>query len=218
MTVYNDQVNKYIVDLFAAPDAALEQIFRRTPELGLPAISVKPEEGRFLQFLVRIAAGQSQQPRALEIGSLGGYSGTWIARGLPPGGKLITLEKEPAHAEVARQHFQLAGVADRVEIRQGDAHELLTGVAADGPFDFIFIDAEKQGYPDYFDWALENVRVGGVIAAHNAFRKGSVAGTAEADQYTAIMQAFNRQVANEPRVISTIYPAGDGTVVAVRLY
>jgi predicted O-methyltransferase YrrM len=213
MTIYNDQISAYINGLFISEDAALQRARQESPKRGLPAIQIKPEEGRFLQFLVRASGAQ----RALEIGTLGGYSGIWIARGLPAGGKLITLEVETLHAQVASQHFAAAGVADRVEIRVGNAHELLKKLATEGPFDFMFIDAEKPGYPQYLDWALENVRLNGVIAAHNAFRKGSVAGLAEADKYTHIMQEFNRRFAQETRLISTIFPAGDGMLVGVKM-
>jgi predicted O-methyltransferase YrrM len=213
MTTYNDEVSTYINRLFVEQDEMLKQVFENTPKMGLPAISVKPEEGRFLQFLVRA----NRVTKAVEIGTLGGYSGIWIARGLVPGGRLITLEKEPRHADVARAHFAAAGVADRVEIRVGDAHQLLQALSAEGPFDFVFIDAEKPGYTAYFEWGMENIRLGGVIAAHNAFRGGSVAGLREPDNFTESMAAFNRQVALEPRVISTIFPAGDGTVIAVKI-
>lgn len=213
MTNYNDTLSQYITDLFAKQDDAQRRALEDSPKHGLPAISVKPEEGKFLQVLV----SSCNAVKAVEIGTLGGYSGIWIARGLAPGGKLITLEREQKHADVARAHFAAAGVADRVEIRIGDAHESLKSLTAESPFDFVFIDAEKSGYPFYFDWALANVRVGGVIAAHNAFRNGSVAGVGAPDEDTEAMRAFNRRVANEPRVLSTIYPAGDGTVVAVKV-
>lgn len=213
MTVYNDSLSQYITHLFTNEDEALQRVWEDSPKKGLPTISVKPEEGRFLQFLVR-ACGAT---RALEIGTLGGYSGTWIARGLAPGGRLITLEKEPLHAEVARQHFTATGVADRVEIRVGDAHQALQSLAAEAPFHFIFIDAEKPGYPDYLEWALEHTTIGGVIAAHNAFRSGAVANPANTEALTELMRGFNRRVANEKRLISTIFPAGDGTVVSVKI-
>jgi caffeoyl-CoA O-methyltransferase len=179
----------------------------------LPAISVNAEEGRFLQFLVR-ACGAT---KAVEIGTLGGYSGTWIARGLARGGKLITLEKEPKHAAVARAHFERARVADRVEIRVGNAHQSLEALSGERPFDFVLIDAEKDGYVDYWQWSLANVRVGGVIAAHNAFRHGAVVDPNNTEDLPELMRRFNRMVADEPRVISTIFPAGDGTVIAVRV-
>jgi predicted O-methyltransferase YrrM len=208
MPIYNDQFSQYITDTFAAEDDALRQIRAATPQRGLPQINISPEEGHFLQLQVRASGGA----KVLEIGTLGGYSGTWIARGLAPGGRLITLELEPKHATVAQEHFELAGVEDRVEIIVGNAHDLLTTLTAEAPFDFVFIDAEKEGYGRYFDWALENVRVGGVIAAHNAFRAGHIL-----DDPTDPIFAFNQRVATEPRVISTIYPGGDGTLLAVRI-
>jgi predicted O-methyltransferase YrrM len=213
MTVYNDSVSQYIQNLFVRQDATQSYILEDSLKSGLPAINVKPEEGRFLQFLVR-ACGIM---KAVEIGTLGGYSGTWIARGLPPGGRLITLEKSPENAEIARRHFAAAGVLDRIEIRLGDALESLRSLSAEGPFDFVFIDADKTGYPAYYEWAMQNVRQGGLITAHNAFRKGSVAGQVPPDEYTEMMSAFNRRLADDPRLISTIFPAGDGTLIAVKV-
>ena len=215
MTIYDDTLSYYITELFAKQDDAQRRALEESPEKGLPAISIQPEEGRFLQFLVRACGAK----KALEIGTLGGYSGIWIARGLAPGGKLITLEKSSKHAAVAAEHFTLAGVADRVEIRLGDAHQLLGKLKGEGPFDFVFIDAEKTSYDFYFNWALDNVRIGGIIAAHNAFRHGEVAGEAAeaASPETAAIRALNRRVAAEPRVVSTIYPAGDGTLIAVKV-
>ncbi|MGE5224307.1 MAG: O-methyltransferase, partial [Omnitrophica WOR_2 bacterium] len=117
MTTYNDTVSKYINNLFVVQDPALQDTLEDIPRQGLPTINVKPEEGKFLQFLVRASGAK----KAVEIGTLGGYSGIWIARGLPVGGRLITLEKNPEHAEIARRHFEKASVADRIEIRLGDA-------------------------------------------------------------------------------------------------
>jgi len=213
MTIYNDQLSQYIVELFAQEDQAQQGARLDSLKLGLPAIQVIPEEGRFLQFLV-LAIGAH---KALEIGTLGGYSGIWIARGLAPGGKLITLEKEPRHAQIAQAHFDAAGVSDRVEIRVGEAKALLEQLRAESPFDFVFIDADKEGNSAYLDWALEYTRIGGVIAVHNAFRGGSVAGTRQDDDQSERMRIFNRQVANDPRLLSTIFPAGDGTLIAVKI-
>jgi caffeoyl-CoA O-methyltransferase len=212
MTIYDDNLSHYIAELFAKQDEAQRRALEESPEKGLPAISIQPEEGRFLQFLARACGAK----KALEIGTLGGYSGIWIARGLAPGGKLITLEKSPRHAAVAAEYFALAGVEDRVEIRLGDAHQLLNKLKEEGPFDFVFIDAEKTSYDFYFDWALDNVRLGGIIAAHNAFRNGEVAGEAASSE-TAAIRALNRRIAAEQRVVSTIYPAGDGTLIAVKI-
>ncbi len=213
MTVYTDTTSEYINQLFVHQDDALQHAMQDTLQKGLPAISVKPEEGRFLQFLVRACGAK----KVVEIGTLGGYSGIWIGRGLAPGGKLISLEKEPRHAEIALQHIRNAGLQDKIEVRVGDAHQQLKRLSEEGPFDFIFIDAEKDGYDEYFNWAIENIRLGGTIAAHNAFRKGSVAGQVSPDEYTSLMQAFNHRVATDPRVISTIFPAGDGTLLAVKV-
>jgi predicted O-methyltransferase YrrM len=213
MTVYNDQISAYISELFAGEDAALLRAREESPKRGLPAINIKPEEGRFLQVLVHAIRAR----KVLEIGTLGGYSGIWIVRGLPPDGKLVTLELEPAHAEVARDNFEAAGLLDRIEIRVGEANELLQALSSEEPFDFVFIDADKLGYPSYLEWALEHTRVGGVIAAHNAFRKGSVAGLGEPDEFTESMRAFNLLFASKERLLSTIFPAGDGMLIGVKV-
>jgi len=210
MTNYDDR-SQYITELFAPQDEVLDYVRQNIPKHGLPTISIRAEEGRFLQFLVRTCGGT----KALEIGTLGGYSGIWIARGLEPGGRLITIEKDPNHAEVARQHFELAGVGEAIEIKVGDAHKLLEDLNPEAPFDFCFIDAEKSGYPKYFEWALEHTRLGGIVAAHNAFRGGRVLDPQ--DENAEHMRSFNRQVASDPRVISTIYPGGDGTTIALKI-
>jgi len=213
MTIYNDQISQYISSLFADEDEALRMAREDSPKRGLPSISIKPEEGRFLQFLVRACGAKI----AVEIGTLGGYSGTWIGRGLLPGGKLYTLDKDSKHAAVAQEHFAAAGLEGTVEILIGDAHHSLLEIKKLGPFDFVFIDADKHGYPAYFDWAIENVRPGGIIAAHNVFRKGSVVGKGQDDEHSELMREFNQQVANEERLVSTIYPAGDGTLISVKI-
>ena len=213
MTTFKDPISAYITNLFVKQDLALQKVWIDTPRRGLPAISILPEEGRFIQFLVRAC----RVKKALEIGTLGGYSGIWIARGLAPDGQLITLEKEAAHAQIAREHFELAGVSAQVDIRIGNAHQLLPFLETEAPFDFIFIDAEKSGYMDYFEWAMENMKVGGILAAHNALRGGRVAMQKNVDENTRAIQAFNRRVADDPRLISTIYPAGDGMLVAAKV-
>jgi caffeoyl-CoA O-methyltransferase len=213
MTTYNDHISSYISSLFAVEDVSLQLAREDAPKRGLPMINIKPEEGRFLQFL----ACASGAMKAVEIGTLGGYSGIWIARGLHPGGKLVTIDKEAKHASVAQEHFDAAGLSDAIQVRVGDAHRILVELRDEGPFDFVFIDAEKEGYPAYFDWAIENVRVGGIIAAHNAFRKGTVAGIGQDDAHSELMRQFNQQLADEPRLISTIYPAGDGTIISVKI-
>ena len=211
MPIYDDRFASYITAEFARPDAVLEQVLAAIPARGLPQITVKPEEGRFLQFLVRANGAR----RIVEIGTLGGYSGIWLARALPADGKLITLEREPKHADVAREHFALAGLTGRVDQRLGDAHDLLPALADEGPFDFCFIDADKESYGYYLDWALQNIRPGGLITAHNAFRGGAVLDDSDHTATTETMRAFNLRFAREPRLLSTIFPAGDGLLMGV---
>jgi caffeoyl-CoA O-methyltransferase len=204
-------LSRHIAGLFAGEDGALRAAREEAPRRGLPEISVKPEEGRFLQLAARACGARL----AVEIGTLGGYSGIWIARGLAPGGHLLTLEVNERHAAVARDAFERAGVADRVDVLLGDAHETLGRIAARGPFDFCFIDGEKTGYPAYLDWALAHVRVGGVIAAHNAFKQGALLDPAARDADVLAVRATNERFAKDPRLIATIFPAGDGTVIGV---
>jgi len=210
MTAYNDLTSQYITATFVHEDEILKTIREDIPRQGLPTIEIKPEEGRFLQVLLQASKAKT----AVEIGTLGGYSGTWIARGLVPGGKLITIEKDPAHAAVARKHFAFAGLADRVEIRVGNAHQVLPELVSQGPFDFIFIDADKSGYFTYLDWALANARPGGLIAAHNALWRGGV--VRPTDDESRLMRDFNQRIAKDQSLISTIFPAGDGTMIAVK--
>lgn len=212
MTTYNDQVSAYISSLFAIEDEYLLRARTDSLKYGLPEINIQPEEGKFLQFLARATGAK----KAVEIGTLGGYSGIWITRGLQPGGKLITIEKEEKHAKIAREHFKAAGLDDAIEIRVGNAHRILIELRDESPFDFVFIDADRPGYPTFFDWATDNVRTGGIVAAHNAFRHGTVAGIGEDDDHSELMRRFNQQVAGKLNFTSTIFPAGDGTLIAVK--
>ncbi len=211
MTAYDDALSGYIAATFAVEDDALHGAREAAVRAGLPAISIKPEEGRFLELIARACGAR----RAVEIGTLGGYSGIWIARGLALGGRLITLDASAAHAAVAREAFARAGLADRVEVIVGDAHRTLDEIAPRGPFDFCFIDAEKTGYGAYLDWALANVRVGGAIAAHNAFRGGDLLDERVRDADTEAVRAVAARFASEPRLCATIFPAGDGTLVGI---
>jgi caffeoyl-CoA O-methyltransferase len=211
MTTYGDALSDFITQTYAMEDGALRHIREQIQARGLPTITVRPEEGRFLQVLVAACRPEL----ALEIGTLGGYSGTWIARGLPPNGRLITLEVDPKRADIAREHFKLARVDDRVEVRVGDAHTLLVDLSNNGPFDFVFIDAEKEGYPAYLDWAMDHIRPGGVIAAHNAFRRGAILDLHDRDSAVLATREFNQRVAEDPRLLATIFPAGDGMTIAV---
>jgi len=210
MPTYTDAAETYLKERFGLEDNALREIRKAAVTAGLPPISVAPEEGQFLQVLVRATGAR----KILEIGTLGGYSAAWMVRGMPDDGRLITIEKSPEHAEVAQQALAAVGLAERIELRVGNAHDLLPTLSADGPFDLLFMDADKQGYPDYFAWGLDNVRVGGLIAAHNAFRHGRVLHEQPDVDSQAIRELTDR-IAAEPRVTGTISAAGDGTLLAV---
>lgn len=203
----------YVNNTFVYEDATLRTIRESTPTKGLPAISVSPDDGQFLQMLARMV----QARLIIEIGTLGGYSGSWLARALPPTGKLITLEYEKHHAEVAQEHFAAAGVADRVQIVLGDAHVSLSNLVLPGAPDMVFIDAEKTGYPDYLKWAVEHVRVGGVIVAHNALQGGRVIADPDPKPGTLAIREYNRAVGANKRLQGMLYPGGDGMTIAVKI-
>lgn len=213
-----DAVDQYIKDLVVRPDAALEAAIRASDAAGMPPISVSAGHGKLLFLLTQI-----RQARAiLEIGTLGGYSTIWMARGLVPGGRVVTLEADGKHAEVARANFVRAGVADAIELRLGRALDTLPQVAADGrgPFDLIFIDADKPNIPAYFSWALKLSRVGSLIIVDNVVRDGAVIDASSADTSVQGVRRFNELLAAEPRVsateIQTVGSKGyDGFAIAV---
>jgi predicted O-methyltransferase YrrM len=212
------EVDRYLVDLLVPSDPALDAALRASAEAGLPEIAVAPNQGKLLQVLAQAHGAR----RILEIGTLGGYSTIWLARALPPGGRLLTLEADPKHAEVARANLARAGLAEVVEVRLGRAAETLPGIAAEGrePFDFIFIDADKPGYAEYFAWALKLSRRGTVIIADNVIRKGAVADPASADATVQGIRRFNHVLAAERRVnataVQTVGSKGyDGFAIAV---
>jgi caffeoyl-CoA O-methyltransferase len=204
----------YISDLFATEDEPLKFARDNSSRQGLPRISIEAYEGRFLQLLVRACNAK----KALEIGTLGGYSGIWIARGLRPDGLLITLEKENRHAQVAHSHFKRAGLENMVEIRVGDAHTQLAAFSNGAQFDFVFIDAEKSGYSDYFAWAVEHVRIGGIITAHNVLAYGRLLDENDGSENIERIRHFNQTAADDKRLISTIFPIGDGILASVKVF
>jgi predicted O-methyltransferase YrrM len=170
-------VDSYISErLLADADPVFEAILRANAAGGLPAIDVSPAQGKFLHLLVKIAGAR----RILEMGTLGGYSTVWMASALPPDGRLVTLEYAPHHSEVARDNIARAGLMQQVEVRQGAALDLLP--ALEGPFDLIFIDADKPNNPGYLDWALKLSRPGTVIILDNVVRDGRVTDASSGDR------------------------------------
>lgn len=202
--------DKYIGDLFAQEDDVLKSIRSEIEHHNMPAISVQAFDGYLLQWLMRIVGVRT----AVEIGTLGGYSGTWIARALPDDGILYTLELSDKHAQVARGNFKKAGVSHKVEIIVGDAQDTMKQIANSAPFDMVFIDANKGAYLDYLRWAVDHVRPGGMVTAHNTYRDGRVM-TPESDE-EHIIANFNRALAEDPRLRSIIIPIGDGMAVGIR--
>lgn len=194
-------VDRYITDLLVPPDPALDAALQASAAAGLPAISVSPSQGKLLQLLARLQGARA----ILELGTLGGYSTIWLARALPPGGRLVTLEADPKHAEVARANLARAGLEDVVEVRLGRGLDTLPRLAAEGggPFDLIFIDADKPSIPDYFAWALRLSRRGSLIVVDNVVRDGAVVDAGSDDPNVQGVRRFNELLAAEPRVSAT---------------
>jgi predicted O-methyltransferase YrrM len=211
-------VDSYIGGELVPADDVLESALRAGAEAGLPAISVSPLQGKLLQLL---ALGQRART-ILEIGTLAGYSTIWLARALPPGGRLITLEAEPRHAAVARANLAKAGLGEIAEVREGRAQDTLPLLHAsgEGPFDLIFIDADKPSYPDYLAWSVRLSRPGTMIIADNVVRNGAVADAASEDPSVHGVRRFIEALAAEPRVSATVMQTVgskgyDGFAVAV---
>src|SRR4051794_5600574 len=194
-------VDTYIAGALVKADGALENALETSEAAGLPAISVAPSQGKLLHILVRLVNARA----ILEIGTLGGYSTIWMARALQPGGRLVTLERDPKHAALATANIARAGVGGVVDVRLGVALEILPRIAAEeiGPFDLIFIDADKVSTPDYFRWALKLSRVGSLIVVDNVIRKGEVANARTNDPAVQGMRRFIELAAAEPRVTAT---------------
>ena len=202
------RIDTYIEELFAPPDPALEGALRRSRAVGLPEIQISPTEGKLLRLLAEIAGVR----RILEIGTLGGYSTIHLAGALPEDGLLVSLEVDERNAGVARENIAEAGLESVVEVRVGDARELLAWMFEDGegPFDLTFIDADKGGYPKYLEWALRLSRPGSLILGDNAIMGGSVIEPEEGSAQ-AIRQ-FNERLAQDPRLSAIVLPLIRGRV------
>jgi predicted O-methyltransferase YrrM len=195
------EVDDYIASLLIPPDAALDGALKASDEAGLPSINVSANQGKLLMLFARMLNARN----ILEIGTLGGYSTIWMARGLAEGGRLITLEYEPRHAEVAMANLVRAGLSDRVEIRVGRAGDTLPKLVEEGrgPFDLVFIDADKQGYTEYLEWSMKLSRQGTVIVADNVVRNGAIIDPASSDEMVQGIRRFNRALAAEKRLSAT---------------
>jgi predicted O-methyltransferase YrrM len=193
-------VDDYI-DEVVQPESALHSALAASTAAGLPAIAVSPSQGKLLYMLARVLGAR----RILEVGTLGGYSTIWLARALPADGRLITLELDAKHAEVARSNVSMAGLGDVVDVRVGAALDLLPAIAEEGggPFDFVFIDADKQNIPSYFDWALKMSRPGSLIVVDNVVRNGDVIDAASDDASVIGVRRLNSRLAAEPRATAT---------------
>jgi predicted O-methyltransferase YrrM len=214
------QVDGYLAGLLSPADDAFTAALAANHEANLPAIDVPVQLGKFLALMIQISGSK----RVLEIGTLGGYSTIWLARAIPAAGKVVTLELEPRHAEIARANLARAGVLDRVDLRVGSASESLREIHESGasPFDFIFIDADKKSLPEYLDWSLKLARVGTIIIADNVIRDGKVIDAESTDPNIQGTRRFLELVAAHPRLsataIQTVDSKGyDGFAMAVVL-
>jgi predicted O-methyltransferase YrrM len=194
-----DAVDHYFNAALIPTDPALDAALERSAAAGLPAIAVAANQGKLLHLLAKLIGAR----RLLEVGTLGGYSAIWLARALPKDGRLVSLEIDPKHAEVARANLAAAGLSDRAEVRMGRAIDLLPALAGDPAFDMAFIDADKPSNPDYFAWALKLVRPGGLIVVDNVVRGGRVVETDGRDPNVEGVRRLTALVAAEPRVDAT---------------
>jgi caffeoyl-CoA O-methyltransferase len=212
----NPELARWAESVFQPEDAVLREIRERSSAAGLPAIEVGAFDGRHLEVMARAAGAR----RAVEIGTLGGYSGVCLLRGMGPQGLLHTFEREPGHAAVARESFERAGVARQVRLHLGPALEGLRAIEAEGPFDLVFVDADKRGYPEYLAWAESNLRLGGVFLADNAFGFGHVHEPAPVGEDAASMEALRRfavRLAQGGRFAATMLPTAEGLAFGVKV-
>ncbi|MGO9837612.1 MAG: O-methyltransferase [Polyangiaceae bacterium] len=210
-------VDRYIISALLPADSALEEALRANAAAGLPAIDVAPNQGKLLHLMAQMLGARS----ILEIGTLGGYSTIWLARALPPGGRLVTLEAEAKHAEVARANVARAGLAGVVEVRVGRALDTLPLLAKEGrgPFDLVFIDADKPSNADYVEWALKLTRPGSVIIVDNVVRAGGILDASSDDPRVQGTRRLYEALGREPRLnataVQTVGSKGhDGFVLA----
>ena len=208
----DERLERYVTELFAPEDPVLAAIRARHDTLRLPPIHISPDEGKLLYVLLRAVAAA----RVLELGSLAGYSGVWLARALTARGTLTTVEKDPRHAELARRAYAEAGVAERVRLIEGDALDVMPTLTPG--FDAVFVDADKAPLAQYFEWSLRLLRPGGLLLCDNAFFHGAVVDPTDDSPEAAGVRAFNRLAATDPRVVAAVAPIRDGLVIGVKVF
>lgn len=206
----SDRAGDYIVGLFGAEDELLAALREEADRTGLPPIAISADEGRLLQVLLTSINAR----RVLEVGTLGGYSAICMGRALPPGGRLLSIEINDQHASFARRYVERAGLSDRIDVRVGRALDVLPSLDGER-FDAIFLDADKEPLPTYFEWALRLVRPGGLIIGDNALWGGRAYDGDQPDDKTRGVREFNRRMATDPRVLGIIVPTHDGVAIAV---
>lgn len=210
----NDELYNYILDLYVPEDLLLGELIRETEKLEIPLIQISPEQGKFLTLIYRMIKAKD----ALEIGTLTGYSGIHIARGISPEGKLTTIELEKKHADTAERYFEKAGLKDKTEIIVSPAIDCLKElVKQNRVFDFIFIDADKVSYPDYFEEALKLSRAGTVIVMDNMIKNGRVIEDAGDDADLKAVQITNKILSRDKRTDTLLLPVGDGLTLSIVL-
>ena len=212
----DSKIADYAEDIFRPEDDLLRGIRYRSEQAGLPTIQVATMDGLHLEVLTR-AMGVK---KAIEIGTLGGYSGVCICRGMGAQGKLLTFEVSERHAEVARKSFDEAGFKNNAEVIVGPAILNLPRVNKQGPFDLVFVDADKENYPYYLKWAAENLRIGGVLLADNTFGWGHIADKkldAETQVSVEALRSFNLECAQGGRFRATVLPTGEGLTMGVKI-
>jgi len=210
MTV-NEQLLAYAEQLFAPEDAALQEIRALREREGLPDVAISPDEGKILAVLLAAIGAR----RVLEIGTLGGYSGVWMARALAPGGVLTTIEADPRHAAAARRAFERAGVANRVQLLEARALDLLPTLPPG--YDAIFLDADKEPLEQYYRHAMRLLRRGGLLLCDNAFFNGRVTDPRDTEADVEGVRTFNRLAASDARLAAAVVPVRDGLVVGVKV-
>lgn len=207
----DERLERYVTDLFAVEDPILAAIRARHAAAALPPINISPEEGKLLHLLLLAI----QATTVLEVGTLGGYSGVWMARALPPQGKLTTIEKDSRHAAIAREAFAAAGLSSRVQLIEGSALDVLPTLTPG--FDAVFIDADKEPLPQYFEWGVRLLRRGGLLLCDNAFFHGAAIDESDRSGAALGVRAFNLLAAADPRLMATVVPVRDGLLVAVKV-